>query len=671
VSHRTVVGCVLLGLFAIPSAVAGDESIFRLGPAMFGTLGDAVCNAEGISLGPKGTSIIFKNQVRFPDTTQEVFYQGAAYVSPWPQDGSSNRVQLLSLDLRTLVFTSVDQLLAVNFAGNLEVFERKSGESFEAVGAGRFRTKLGQGSYLSVSGNGTKFFVPSLERAQVELRSEDFIGTKVLRQFVAGPNTNDGRFLPSSSDNGHVARLLFEGEVYDVGSVDGQNLVIKFPNGEIHEVGSQVDRYSFSDLSLGREANGKLVLLAEGLEIPFNEHSLGIPRHVEMYSRRVADATTGGLLWRFNPSQVQDVDTGRTRQFRLVEREVKRWIDQGWFVKDIAVDTESQRTGLLFGQIEGKSATYPLDRTALVLFENKKRLAWRCRREIVKTENKNSSGMRQSLLSEAVTIDRLPKAEFRTTFSELSNHQHNHRIGMWTIYPKHERGMLIQLRGGSASNLLGQQLTEMDKLLLRDGWRLVRFEYSGATNTGVDVYSRLSFDIDNALRNDAKLIAQTTSRVPLNEPIMLEAVSFGGRLAPFVIDKIGHRLNGAILRAPYAKWRPPNPLPNPENWTVAQRSQLQFDIATYGAPANRAGLVFNSWTNKVSRLICNRENIHLFFGEKDDFVKAEDWQDACGPRISSSTLVNVGHDVGASPEYQTEATRIYRSVLPEHARPSE
>ena len=476
------------------------------------------------------------------------------------------------------------------------------------------------------------------------------------------PPTREGS-AETASDDGLVAQLIFEGEFYRVGSREGKDLALEMPNGDVHELPDQLDRYSFTDLSLARLPNNSLALVAQGLEVPLNFTGKMEAREFGLYSTPILDASRGYLVGRFGPNSLEQVSDFKSNLFEKGGLEVSKWQEKGWILKSVSIDSKSNKVAMIFRQVGGKFNTYPRDNVALVLLNGNDVEYWQCKQSDLTELAKARVWGTPSVTRRAVQINEIPSAEFKLQFEELSSSDKTSRLARWTIFPARERGILVQLRGGPATNLYDQQITKFDKAALANGWRIVRYDYSGTTNASPSLYSRLSASIQDALIQDGKLIAQDIASEKTSIPVVVQATSFGARLAPFIEASGGERVAGYLMQVPFTLWRPPSATKPFEEWSSFEISQLQFDTASYGAPKSNAGLDFNNWSTNVTRKFCGADNAFYFFGEQDSRVTLRDWTDICGDRLVAKVYLGEGHGLIDNPKFIDDALLKLDEIL--------
>lgn len=648
---------LLLGSCTTDRPITTDEVL-----AEKDLMGAALCSARSVALLPGGQSVILRDQVTFPKTQSMMTYQGFAYHLNWPSVREPLRGYRLGTSIRSIYPISNSKIVTVDFLNRIEVHDVTN----RTIGSLEMESNAGlplvANGYTSVSGMNKLASKIKLNKRGNYYLSTQF-GPRLPSTRLSMKSSPDVRFLNSETNDGIVAHLIFEGDSYWVGSEAGRNLAIMLPNGDVIELDRRLDQFSAPDLSLARAADGALVLLAQGLEIHLTDAESTAFEAIPLYSTAVVDVSSEIILWRFGPNVLEEVEPVASKLYERSREELNKWISKGWILKSTATDTSSGKVAMLFKQIGGRFNSYPRNNTAIVMLTLTSSNYWQCRQDDKPKPFPQQDLSYQEVTQTAEKIAEIPNAEYKLDFSELPTKTGTSRIGKWTILPKEEKGILIQLRGGPATNLYDQQLTEFDKHALEDGWRIVRYEYSGATSSALDTYSRLSKSINEALELDSRLISNDIRAMKNSLPIALQATSFGARLAPFVLKSVPEVVSGTIMQAPFTYWRPPNSTQPIEAWSTSEKAQLRFDTATFGAPRSSTGLDFNEWSREVTLGVCKEKNITYFFGKRDQKVKSEDWTSVCGMGLEVIEYEGAGHGLIDDPRFVRDATQKLRRIL--------
>ncbi len=625
-------------------------------------LGSSLCGAHAVTIMPGGGSILLRDQTTFPRTQLTITFQGFVYHVVWSNRLKPDSARRVGTTMKSVAPISSNEFVSVGFQNHLTVKSVSSELATNSEVDIDLAASLGRHSYITVSG-----FSPTASKLRhlrdSLLRPPINQDLSIQEEFQAASSQTEARFQKTNTDNGLLARLIFEGESYWVGSENGTNLALKMPNGEVQELPDQLDMYSFTDLSLARLPNGTLALVAQGLEVPLVSETNTKVKEFGLYSTPIIDASSGYLVWRFGPNNIEKVSKLPSKLFEVSKLEVSKWLEKGWILKSVSVDSKTNKVAMIFRQIGGRFNTYPRDNVALVLLNGRDAEYWQCKQTDVLEVSEPRSWETADVTQTAIQINQIPGAEFKLKFDELLSQDKSYRLAKWSIYPARERGILVQLRGGPATNIYHQQLNQLDKFALANGWRIIRYDYSGTTNASLNLSSRLSLDIQSALSQDGELIAQDLATQSTSIPVVIQATSFGARLAPFIEAKVGRRINGYIMQVPFTFWRPPNQTKPFAEWSDFEKSQLQFDTVTYGAPISSNGLNFNNWSRNVTLGFCKVSNATYFFGERDPRVRLEDWTDVCGDQLVAKVYSNEGHGVIDNPQFIKDASRKLEEVL--------
>jgi hypothetical protein len=400
-----------------------------------------------------------------------------------------------------------------------------------------------------------------------------------------------------------------------------------------------IDRFGFGSISLGRDKEGNLLLWDQGLVA--TKHNDGTYRAIPnspLYSRPIMVGAKAEFNLVHGPNGIVDIHQKGGSDLTNYNREVQRWIRRGWVLQSGALSTNRDKMMLLF---KSGAAT---DRGLVILDRRVSRtLRYKCvpknKQSIAGLDTQESSNGHSVLIPSEVK--HVPTPQRPVTFREIGPSEH--KLAAWTFKPKTKpRGRIVYFRGGPNSNLLQDNIEQVDARILEAGYEIIKYEYSGARQVSVNIYNRLREKLQDSLAADAALIERDLRMRGVAKRTIVLASSFGAMMAGAVSKNSEIKIDHFVLPIPYSEWIPAvvyAPTLDPL-WSVRQ-SEMQD--ATFGVPSILQPSRFNEIGKEFRRVICVNRKVTIIFGMLDRSIEQAGWRDDCKASSSEIIELNAGH----------------------------
>lgn len=459
------------------------------------------------------------------------------------------------------------------------------------------------------------------------------------------------RFRPTLRLEGLVSLTQTRDAFAAISSEFGGDLQVSVLSSSYKELGAidtRVNRVNFPNLTIYRMPDQRLAIADVGLLAVFNGTSF-IVQPLPLYSSPISDSGSEEIIAIHTPDKISFLKP--TDMEISINSELRKWLDSGWYLQNVAIDRESSRIALLLRGAGDQDY-------AIVLFGNSGSGVIRC----------NQSGERQNRLNNQFAPYRnapVRHPEFSIKFHQVEGAEQ--ALGIWTIEPNiRSRGDVIWVRGGPAQSVRGNSLSDLERFILKQGYTIHRIEYSGAIQSSPEMSFRLRRSLRQSLTQDANTVLNFLATRKLNSstprrPTLIIANSFGTTLAGQMVAQGENLVDGVILFAPLSHWTPPS-IPIDPTQAIPSVFVQRLEHITFGAPIPnlRNQEEVEAFSQVIDGLIdplCHSRNTKVIVGKFDERTPAESWNRDCRSQIPKAVIEDAGHAL--SPQMEVELRKSF------------
>jgi pimeloyl-ACP methyl ester carboxylesterase len=663
-TKKSDVWAAFLSFMVVTGAPNANGHVSRIPSNTDPTFAQVLCNAKQVTLGQSGDRFVLVSDDKISLSQSPMFHNPRMQIVKWPTGSNLlNETADVQSSVKSVTSITETHIIGTTVFGSVFSLAFQNDNKWVRDSELTSAPPWAKGMFVRWP---SQIYLPSGNQQNLS------------QTLLQDPSLDkDEGFQSIRETTGLVSRSVIGPDFMDIGSDVHGNLFWRKNYGSQVIPMPNMHRFIYTDISFANIHNNGLAIIGRGLYWPNPSERSHPSSTLPLYALPVVELGTGIVNFYASPSKVIAVTPSRRAEARRLQIEVDRWIERGWYLHSMTTSSAAKKTILLFRNINDKYGSQTVLDSAVVFVDESGTAGSRfvCSQQgsvaedyqeppteltgpadptvrspsflPVPAKGQVSWNPTRADISKVSTI---PEAQNRNEYVEFSHD--GHRIGLWiTQVTSTPKGTIILIRGGPADTVLDRPTGQMEHQILRDGYRLLRVEYSGALNTGYDVGMRLGQNRNQAIRRDALAVQAflRERRIERDQPIALVAESFGSGLGTELLKLDNMNIKKAVFVVPSGTWVNPYANSGREQSERGRRGQAVSDRLLYGAPTDKSGNAIDTWRQEIRRVACGDRRLVFIFGENDNVVRASHWMPECSGRTDFHVLSSANHQLDSDP----------------------